>query len=54
MRGGNVYLDTDMHYANADSMLALVVLRDDGNRSKGGNVYVNPKVTNAVGAGYLE
>ncbi len=43
-----------MSYANADSMLALVVLRDDANRAKGGNAYVNPKVTNAVGAGYLE
>ena len=34
VRGGNVYLDADMYYSDANSMLALVVLRDDADRTK--------------------
>lgn len=34
VRGGNVYLDTDTYYADAQSMLAIVVLRDDADHSK--------------------
>lgn len=34
IKGGNAYLDTDMYYADSNSMLAIVVLRDDKNRKK--------------------
>lgn len=54
VRGGNVYVDSDLSYGDSQSMLAIVVLRDDVDRTKGGNVLVNPKVTNVVGAGYVE
>ncbi|MDQ1343815.1 MAG: hypothetical protein QG650_535 [Patescibacteria group bacterium] len=54
VRGGNVLIDTDMYYGDSNSMLALVVLRNENDRTKGGNIYVDPKVTNIVGAGYAE
>lgn len=34
VRSGNVYIDTDTYYQNGQSMLAIVVLRDDADRSK--------------------
>lgn len=43
-----------MYYEDANSMLAIIVLRDEKNRKKGGNFFVNPNVTNVVGASYLE
>lgn len=35
-------------------MLAIVVLRDERNKKKGGNILVNPMVTNVVGAAFAE
>ena len=34
VRGGNVYVDTDTYYSDGQSMLAIVVLRDDADHSK--------------------
>lgn len=47
-------IDSDLYYGNSNSMLALVVLRDDADRTKGGNVLVADKVTNVVASGYAE
>lgn len=54
VRGGNVNIDTDMYYGDGKSILALIVLRDSKVRTKGGNVFVNPKVTNVVASAYAE
>lgn len=43
-----------MYYESTDSMLAIIVLRDQQNRKKGGNFLINPMVTNVVGMAYLE
>jgi len=54
IKGGNAFIDSDFYYGDSNSMLALVVLRDDADQSKGGNIFVSPNVTNVVGAGYAE
>lgn len=43
-----------MYYESGDSMLAVIVLRDEQNKKKGGDLFVNPTVTNAVGTAFLE
>lgn len=54
IKGGNLRITADMAYAAADSLAAIVVLRDEENPKNGGNVYVDPKVTNLVGTFVLD
>jgi len=54
VKGGNVYINSDLYYADAKSLLGIVVLRDTSDRKNGGNIYVNPKVTNIVGTAFAE
>ncbi|NRH20983.1 hypothetical protein HOO68_02985 [Candidatus Gracilibacteria bacterium] len=47
VKGANVYIDTNMFYANSNSILGVVIQKDkNGN---GGNLYISPAVTNVVG-----
>ncbi|MDD2487536.1 MAG: hypothetical protein PHS92_04150 [Candidatus Gracilibacteria bacterium] len=50
IKGGNLYINSDMYYSNSSSdMLVIVVKRDPNHPENGGNVYINPNVTNLVG-----
>ena len=52
LEGADLYVDANMQYADDSSVVAIVVKRDrEGN---GGNVYVNPQVTNLVGLYFLD
>ena len=46
VKWGNVYINSDIYYGDANSMLTIVVRRDTNNKINGGNVYINPDVTN--------
>lgn len=46
IRGGNLYINSDMYYTNNNSIL-WVVIQKDANLN-GWNLYINPEVTNIV------
>ena len=50
VEGGNLYVNSDMYYENPSDMVVFVVRRSKTDPRKGGNVYVDPKVTNMVGS----
>lgn len=51
IRGGNLFINSDLYYGNPGAdMIVWVVKRDRSNPKNGGNVYVHPGVTNIVGS----
>lgn len=48
VRGGNVYIKSNMYYANNNSILWVVVQKD--NSWQWWNIYIDPSVTNIVGS----
>jgi hypothetical protein len=42
----NLYLTTDMYYANSTSILGVILLKDDN--GNGWNLYISPNITNMV------
>lgn len=48
VRGANLWVTTDMYYVTNQSILGVVVQKDDA--GNGGNLYISPSVTNIVGA----
>jgi len=52
VNGGNIHLKSNLIYRDNKSVLGLIALKDrNGN---GGNIYIYPEVTNAVGSVYAE
>lgn len=51
----NLYINTDMYYANPNtSLLWIIVLRDETNKINWWNIYINPDITNIVWSAYAE
>lgn len=46
--GGNVYIKSNLYYANNKSLLGIIALKDA--QGRGGNIYIDPGVTNVVGS----
>jgi hypothetical protein len=42
----NLYIRDDIYNVNSTDILTIVVLRDETNKTNGGNVYIDPYVTN--------
>lgn len=50
IRGGNLKISSDLYYpAAGNNLVVFVVLKDETNPRNGGNVYMDPGVTNLVG-----
>lgn len=47
VRWANLYITRDMYYTNSDSILWVVVQKDEA--GNGGNLYIDPSITNIVG-----
>lgn len=47
VKWANLYISKDMYYATVDSILAVVVQKDEA--GNGGNLYIDPNITNIVG-----
>lgn len=47
VKGANLYINRDMYYTNGDSILWVVVQKDES--GNGGNLYIDPNITNIVG-----
>lgn len=58
IHGGDLYIKNNFNYADSNSSFGIIVLKNDnGDMSPfndGGNIYLYPNVTNAVGATYTE
>ncbi len=54
VKGGNLHIAADMRYSSPSDIAVFVVLRDEKNPKNGGNVYVDPGVTNLVGTFILD
>lgn len=58
IHGGNLYIKNNFNYPDSNSSFGIAVLKNDnGDMSPfndGGNIYLYPNVTNAVGAAYAE
>jgi hypothetical protein len=52
IEGGDVYIKSNLQYSSNDSLLGVIVLKDSS--GNGGNIFIDPSVTNAVGAFYAE
>ncbi|PIQ11310.1 hypothetical protein COW06_03975 [Candidatus Gracilibacteria bacterium CG12_big_fil_rev_8_21_14_0_65_38_15] len=50
--GGNLYIKSNLYYSNSNGMLGIIVLKDK--QGNGGNVYIDPSVTNIVGSIFAE
>jgi len=46
VKGWNLYIKSDLYYVNNNSMLTIIVLRDENNKLQWWNVYIDPYVTN--------
>ncbi len=47
VKGANLYINRDMYYTNSDSILWVVVQKDES--GNGWNLYIDPNITNIVG-----
>lgn len=52
IKWGNLFIDTNMSYANTNSVLGVIVLADEN--GKWWSVYIDPSVTNIVGTYFVE
>ncbi|MBC7498344.1 hypothetical protein H7170_01750 [Candidatus Gracilibacteria bacterium] len=52
VRGANLYITRDMYYMTADDILGVVVQKDEA--GNGGNLYIDPSITNIVGTYILD
>jgi hypothetical protein len=50
----NINLTSDLYYANNNSLLGIVILRNDNDKTKWWNIYIHPDVTNTIWSLYAE
>ncbi|MDD5213071.1 MAG: hypothetical protein PHG82_01480 [Candidatus Gracilibacteria bacterium] len=50
--GGDLYINRDMYYSDNNSILGIIVMKDEN--GKGGNIFINPKVTNIAASVFAQ
>jgi len=48
VKGANLYIKSDMYYTDVNSILGIIILKDEN--GNGGNLYIDPSVTNIIGS----